>query len=354
MDHGEKLRLSVEVRATTIPEAVFSQEVLDRGIERVHFEWLPTSLEEIGVFEEWGFRPISVFERTRSSTGTYSYRDLVVLVELFGGSVRLYAAGDRAEFESMVEALRDRLPALSSQGEIAMTFHFYDRRHDTAKASSRSIVVPAWETIRPNYTASVRQALDDLTSTSAPTDDGRLLLWHGRPGTGKTHAIRALARSWSEWCTPHFICDPEVFFSSSSYLLSVLLNQRANMDKWRIFVIEDAGEMLAPDARSQVGQGLSRLLNVVDGIMGQGLRILVLMTTNEPLARIHPAVGRAGRCMSLIDFAPLTEAEARAWLAEHDHDAPAAGAPRTIADLYAHLNGRARATDPITLGFAPA
>jgi hypothetical protein len=30
----------------------------------------------------------------------------------------------------------------------------------------------------------------------------------------------------------------------------------------------------------EVGQGLARLLNVCDGMVGQGLRILILLTTN--------------------------------------------------------------------------
>ena len=42
------------------------------------------------------------------------------------------------------------------------------------------------------------------------------------------------------------------------------------------------------------GQGLSRLLNVSDGLLGEGLRAVVLVTTNEPLRRLHPAVVRPG------------------------------------------------------------
>ena len=41
---------------------------------------------------------------------------------------------------------------------------------------------------------------------------------------------------------------------------------------------EDTGELLSADARERSGQGLSRFLNVVDGLIGQGLRVLVLVT----------------------------------------------------------------------------
>src|SRR5580765_1026861 len=91
--------------------------------------------------------------------------------------------------------------------------------------------------------------------------------------------------------------------------------------KWRLLILEDTGELLAADAKEQAGQGLSRLLNVVDGIIGQGLRVLVLVTTNEPLTRLHPAISRPGRCAAKIEFGPFSAAEAEAWLAAHDVDA---------------------------------
>ena len=44
-------------------------------------------------------------------------------------------------------------------------------------------------------------------STASPRraslGNGALLLWHGEPGTGKTHALRALVRSWRDWCSAH-------------------------------------------------------------------------------------------------------------------------------------------------------
>ena len=108
---------------------------------------------------------------------------------------------------------------------------------------------------------------------------------------------------------------------------------------WRLLVLEDTGELLRPDAKSIIGQGLSRFLNVVDGLIGQGLRVLVLVTTNERIEALHPAVARPGRCAANIEFEPLSEQEASAWLDRHgvtstDH------APQILASLYAQLEGR--------------
>src|SRR5438874_388742 len=68
--------------------------------------------------------------------------------------------------------------------------------------TSRSIEVPAWHEIAANYPASLRSALAPLLDAAwRPDGNGRLLLWHGVPGTGKTFALRALAWEWRDWCS---------------------------------------------------------------------------------------------------------------------------------------------------------
>ena len=101
-------------------------------------------------------------------------------------------------------------------------------------------------------------------------------------------------------------------------------------------ILEDTGELLAADAKERTGQGLSRLLNVVDGLIGQGLRVLVLVTTNETLRSLHPAVSRPGRCASQIEFAAFTADEAAEWLE------PTASTQRGRAAARSRPSSRAR------------
>ena len=228
---------------------------------------------------------------------------------------------------------------------------------------ARRVAIPEWTEIRANYPPETAAGLEVLMNGWRPSSTGQLLLWHGPPGTGKTYALRALAGSWQDWCEPHYIADPEVFFGQRpDYMLEVLLaghredeitaeaDDPSDPQRWRLLILEDTGELLTTDAKERGGQGMSRLLNVVDGLIGQGLRVLVLLTGNEPLRHLHPAVSRPGRCASIVEFLPFTEGQASAWLSERGYESDGS-AGRTLADLYGVLNGQATHLERV-IGFA--
>ena len=58
--------------------------------------------------------------------------------------------------------------------------------------------------------------------------------------------------------------------------------------------MEDTGELLAADAKQQAGQGLSRLLNVVDGLLGESSQALFLVPPTRRHAR-DPSRDREAR-----------------------------------------------------------
>jgi len=258
---------------------------------------------------------------------------------------------------------------------VPVTFWMYTPQGP--RPSWRSIAVPAWDEIEHNYARGTREHLGALMTGFQPARGGQLILWHGEAGTGKTFALRSLAWEWREWCQIHYIVDPDSFFGEhADYLMSVLLEPPVPMmiggerfgtsmamtmyepddfegegdDRlWRLLVMEDTGELLTADARERTGQGLSRFLNVVDGLIGQGLQIIVLVTTNEEIKRLHPAVARPGRCAANVMFDPLSRAEASEWLGQHGVDEEAAAA-RTLASLYAQAEGR-DPSETVLVGF---
>jgi Domain of unknown function (DUF5925)/ATPase family associated with various cellular activities (AAA) len=247
---------------------------------------------------------------------------------------------DLAAVERVVEHVTGAAREVSVLPEGAVRMRFWSFVDGSGDMSTRQVAAPTWEEAVGNYARRTAVALGRLmTADDVPARAGRLILWHGAPGTGKTTAVRALAREWSGWCRPHYVMDPEKLFAEPQYLLELAGAHESGADEhWRLVIAEDCDEYLSADAKERAGASLGRLLNLCDGILGHGLRVLVLLTTNEDVGRLHPAITRPGRCLSSIEFEPLRPAEARTWLGA---GVAAPEAPMTLAQLFALKEQRA-------------
>lgn len=248
-------------------------------------------------------------------------------------------ADSNAGAKQLLEQLRIEIPRAEDNEPAVVPVTFWSLSPMGPQSMQRRIDAPAFDDIERNYPAAGE--LMSMIHDWRPGDGGQLLLWHGEAGTGKTTAMRALGREWRDWAELHYIVDPDKFFGdSASYMMQVMMGEGEIVSegaepKWRVLLLEDCGEMLSPDARQQVGQALSRLLNTCDGLIGRGLRLLILITTNEELDKLHPAISRPGRCAHQIKFPRFTALEAAEWLGE-DWDGPeiATTGQLTLADLY--------------------
>lgn len=238
------------------------------------------------------------------------------------------------------EALTKILSVLPSQEHatddtVEMSFWMFDPMQG-GTYRTRRIDRLNWDAVAVNYPASIRPALEALNSITGPPDGGRLMVFHGPPGTGKTRYLQSLAASWASWCDFHYIVDPDEMFSTARYLNSVILDGYAQDDRWRLIVIEDGDEFIDTNAKARTGHGVSRLLNVADGLIGQGLRVMALISTNVEAPKFLPAVTRAGRCGAEIEFPAFSKDEATDWAAAHELGLAFDG-DVTLADLYQFL-----------------
>lgn len=354
-----------------MPRALFASEVLARcgcvvACARAEREGENLTLEEVKPLAT--VRQASVDERGLLEAMLCCEDAAPALVTRRGGSFDVsVAAGDGPRARELAEQLAAAIRIEREPTDTRVAVAFWSGAGDgflsTPEPRWRRLHLPGFAAIEDNYPPAVRARLAALFSRpSGESLPGRLALWHGPPGTGKTWALRTLGREWSGWCDLHYITDPErLLGGDTGYMLSVLASRSEPLDaddddheerggrspepeeRWRLLVLEDAGELLGVAAPAEIGRGFARLLNIADGLLGQGTKALILVTTNEPLGKLHPAALRPGRAMATVEFEPMRAEEARAWLAARSLEREV-GSPATIAELHAMLAGGSAAS----------
>ena len=288
-------------------------------------------------YEDWKVIVIT------SSENTYylKLRESDLTIEIASTSI--------SERDKCLVELKELIPEMPEPDSENARVKFWYLSTNGPSNVVRDLEVPSWESIKPNYGKTTFEGLNNLITKFNPdANSGKIILWHGLPGTGKTYALRALIREWRDWLSAEYILDPESLFGhSAGYLAQMIFSNPVDFnggpevygeepkERWKLLILEDTGELLSDDAKDRAGQGLSRLLNLADGFIGQGLKTLVLITTNEELDKLHPAVAREGRCAAAIHFSEMTQGDAESWAEHYSIPLNQRKNSWTLADLYA-------------------
>jgi hypothetical protein len=224
-----------------------------------------------------------------------------------------------------------------------------------AMRERRPIDTRQWGNLRGNYTPHVQGVLRNLSNMKPDNVDGRVLLMWGPAGTGKTTFFRSIAHEWRDWASLEYVIDPEQFLGSADYMTQVLVSDEYEYDhdtdraltneRWRLLILEDVGELIKADARKTSSPGaLSRLLNMTDGILGEGRNLILAITTNDDITTLHPAVTRPGRCLAQAEIPAFTRDEAEQWLGpQHADQFHQIGDRATLAELFHIKKGSGKA-----------
>ena len=213
---------------------------------------------------------------------------------------------------------------------------------------ARPIDCPSFSSIRENYSSTIQKDIDWLYTLKNPWEIGKLLFWMGPPGTGKTFCIRALMEHWKDLFNIHIIMDPEEFLRDPKYLLQVLMDRTIHKsgvevdkkNKGELVIIEDCPRAVMKESRSgNDSYNMSRLLNLTDGILGQGLSVMFLLTTNDDIKDIDSAFLRDGRCLQRLFFDYFEPDEANKWFKMQDCDF-ITDDDLALSEMYAKLLGK--------------
>jgi len=153
-----------------------------------------------------------------------------------------------------------------------------------------------------------------------------LILFYGDPGTGKSTYIRYLV---------HFIRKDVIFMTPSmaSNLDSPEITRLLIDNPNTVFVIEDAEKLLV-SREKESNSSISMLLNLTDGLLGDGLGIQFIATFNTHIQNIDKALLRKGRLNSLYEFKPLTIEKSKNLLEKNGITNYLVNKPMTLAELF--------------------
>lgn len=159
--------------------------------------------------------------------------------------------------------------------------------------------------VRENYSDEVLRGYDRVVKDlGAVSPAGRVAVFDGKPGTGKTFLIRGLLDEVKDVIMVIVPANLVEQLAQPGMIPALVSLHQNRGDKPMVFIIEDADECLAPRMGDNMSS-VSAILNLSDGILGQLLDIRIVATTNAHRQELDEAIMRPGRLSASINVGPL-------------------------------------------------
>ena len=161
------------------------------------------------------------------------------------------------------------------------------------------IVIPPVD-LTLNYGVEFNKIHNVIVERLNKNQDKGIILLHGDPGTGKTSYIKYLTSLIKEKDVL-FIPPSMAEMLSEPTIIPFLMDHKNS-----ILIIEDAERVISDREGNGSPAGVSNILNLTDGILGDCLNIQVIATFNMKREKIDQALLRKGRLICEHKFEALS------------------------------------------------
>ena len=182
-----------------------------------------------------------------------------------------------------------------------------------------------------------------LRRLNTPSDKGIILLY-GDHGTGKTTYIKSLTKQIPEKDIL-FIPPSMAEMLAEPSIIPFLMDHRNS-----ILIIEDAEQVIGDRRGKASSAGVSNILNLTDGILGDCLNIQVIATCNISREKSDPALLRKGRLICEHRFDKLSIEETNILL-KHLNKNIVSKEGLSLADIYNIDTDFYKSPEPKRIGF---
>jgi len=180
--------------------------------------------------------------------------------------------------------------------------------------------------LNTNYNDDLFSMHEKLISHIYQVDSNGVILFNGMPGTGKTSYIRHIIHS----CAKRFIYIPNNLFV---HLMDPEFIAFICKFPESVIILEDCEELLRSRLSQKSESGLSNLLNLGDGLLGDALKLKMICTFNCKLSKVDEALVRKGRLSFHYEFGPLTVEKSNNLLQLLGYE-ERTNEPLTLAEIY--------------------